>query len=139
MIMYSPPFLKGHTQILVRSGNWLWRAFNIFTCKLLILFLMLFFFFFFCSATILFFFIFWQKQGHVLNVCICMLKTGLTFSAFHYRILSMYDIQEEDLDGFTEHSQFLVSAETSSLQTQLPVIEILKVVTKIFLLFVFTV
>lgn len=51
----------------------------------------------------------------------------------------MYDIQEEDLDGFTEHSQFLVSAETSSLQTQLPVIELLKVVTKIFLLFVFTV
>ncbi|WZZ04651.1 hypothetical protein YC2023_090572 [Brassica napus] len=46
MIMYSPPFLKGHTQILVRSGNW---------------------------------------------------------------ILSMYDIQEEDLDGFTEHSQFLVN------------------------------
>ncbi|KAG5379265.1 hypothetical protein IGI04_027107 [Brassica rapa subsp. trilocularis] len=34
---------------------------------------------------------------------------------------------EEDLDGFTEHSQFLVSAETSSLQTQLPVIELLKV------------
>lgn len=51
----------------------------------------------------------------------------------------MYDIQEEDLDGFTEHSQFLVSAETSSLQTQLPVIELLKVVTKIFLLFIFTV
>nr|VDC98375.1 unnamed protein product [Brassica rapa] len=45
---------------------------------------------------------------------------------FHM-ILSMYDIQEEDLDGFTEHSQFLVSAETSSLQTQLPVIELLKV------------
>lgn len=44
---------------------------------------------------------------------------------FHM-ILSMYDIQEEDLDGFTEHSQFLVSAETSSLQTQLPVIELLK-------------
>ncbi|CAN7078533.1 unnamed protein product [Brassica oleracea var. botrytis] len=44
---------------------------------------------------------------------------------FHM-ILSMYDIQEEDLDGFTEHSQFLVSAEKSSLQTQLPVIELLK-------------
>ncbi|XP_018439961.1 nuclear pore complex protein NUP205 isoform X1 [Raphanus sativus] len=44
---------------------------------------------------------------------------------FHM-ILSMYDIQEEDLDGFTEHSQFLVSAETSLLQTQLPVIELLK-------------
>uniref|UniRef100_A0A1J3IWV9 Nuclear pore complex protein NUP205 n=1 Tax=Noccaea caerulescens TaxID=107243 RepID=A0A1J3IWV9_NOCCA len=44
---------------------------------------------------------------------------------FHM-ILSMYDIQEEDLDGFTEHSQFLVSAETSSLQKQLPVIELLK-------------
>lgn len=51
----------------------------------------------------------------------------------------MYDIQEEDLDGFTEHSQFLVSAETSLLQTQLPVIELLKVVTKIFLLLFFTV
>ncbi|KFK26746.1 hypothetical protein AALP_AA8G287800 [Arabis alpina] len=35
---------------------------------------------------------------------------------FHM-ILSMYDIREEDLDGFTE---------TSSLQTQLPVIELLK-------------
>ncbi|ESQ37635.1 hypothetical protein EUTSA_v10002339mg [Eutrema salsugineum] len=44
---------------------------------------------------------------------------------FHM-ILSMYDIQEEDLDGFTEHSQFLASIETSSLQTQLPVIELLK-------------
>ncbi|CAA7019609.1 unnamed protein product [Microthlaspi erraticum] len=44
---------------------------------------------------------------------------------FHM-ILSMYDIQEEDLDGFTEHSQFLVSVETSSLQKQLPVIELLK-------------
>ncbi|KAJ0238992.1 hypothetical protein HA466_0235130 [Hirschfeldia incana] len=44
---------------------------------------------------------------------------------FHM-ILSMYDIQEEDLDGFTEHSQFLVSAEKSSLRTQLPVIELLK-------------
>lgn len=39
----------------------------------------------------------------------------------------MYDIQEEDLDGFTEHPQFLVSVETSSLQTQLPIIELLKV------------
>lgn len=38
----------------------------------------------------------------------------------------MYDIQEEDLDGFSEH-QFLVSVETSSLQTQLPVVELLKV------------
>jgi hypothetical protein len=38
----------------------------------------------------------------------------------------MYDIQEEDLDGFTEHPHFLVSLETSSLQTQLPIIELLK-------------
>jgi nuclear pore complex protein Nup205 len=44
---------------------------------------------------------------------------------FHM-ILSMYDIQEEDLDGFTEHPHFLVSLETSSLQTQLPIIELLK-------------
>ncbi|EFH40360.1 hypothetical protein ARALYDRAFT_495190 [Arabidopsis lyrata subsp. lyrata] len=44
---------------------------------------------------------------------------------FHM-ILSMYDIQEEDLDGFTEHPHFLVSVETSSLQTQLPIIELLK-------------
>ncbi|CAH2060609.1 unnamed protein product [Thlaspi arvense] len=44
---------------------------------------------------------------------------------FHM-ILSMYDIQEEDLDGFTEHPNFLASVETSSLQTQLPVIELLK-------------
>ncbi|EOA12740.1 hypothetical protein CARUB_v10028249mg [Capsella rubella] len=44
---------------------------------------------------------------------------------FHM-ILSMYDIQDEDLDGFTEHPQFLVSVETSSLQMQLPIIELLK-------------
>nr|AFJ66182.1 hypothetical protein 11M19.28 [Arabidopsis halleri] len=44
---------------------------------------------------------------------------------FHM-VLSMYDIQEEDLDGFTEHPHFLVSVETSSLQMQLPIIELLK-------------
>lgn len=38
MTMYSPLFLRGHILILVRSGNWLWHAFNIFTCKLLLLF-----------------------------------------------------------------------------------------------------
>ncbi|XP_010533163.1 PREDICTED: nuclear pore complex protein NUP205 [Tarenaya hassleriana] len=42
---------------------------------------------------------------------------------FHM-ILSMYDIQEEDLDSFVDQSQF--SVETSSLQAQLPVIELLK-------------
>jgi hypothetical protein len=31
MIMYSHLFLRGHIQIPVRSGNWLWHAFNIFT------------------------------------------------------------------------------------------------------------
>lgn len=39
----------------------------------------------------------------------------------------MYNIQEEDLDEFSEHSQFLVSVETSSLKTQIPVVELLKV------------
>ena len=43
------------------------------------------------------------------------------------RILSMYDIDDEDVDNIVDQSQLAPVAQTPSLQRQLPVTELLKV------------
>jgi nuclear pore complex protein Nup205 len=43
------------------------------------------------------------------------------------RILTMYDVKEEDYEGVVDQSRLSTTKETSSLQTQLPVLELLKV------------
>jgi hypothetical protein len=43
------------------------------------------------------------------------------------RILTMYDIKEEDYEGVVDQSRLSTTKESSSLQTQLPVLELLKV------------
>lgn len=48
----------------------------------------------------------------------------LIHTVFH-RILSMYDIQDEDIDGLSEQSS--ASTQPSVLQMQVPVLELLKV------------
>ncbi|KAM3012969.1 hypothetical protein FF2_025890 [Malus domestica] len=44
---------------------------------------------------------------------------------FHM-ILSLYDINEEDIDGVTDHSQLSTVTQPSPLQMQLPILELLK-------------
>uniref|UniRef100_A0A2P2MHU4 Uncharacterized protein MANES_05G119700 n=1 Tax=Rhizophora mucronata TaxID=61149 RepID=A0A2P2MHU4_RHIMU len=44
---------------------------------------------------------------------------------FHM-MLSLYDIQDEDIDSVVDQSQFSAVSQTTSLQTQLPVLELLK-------------
>jgi hypothetical protein len=39
----------------------------------------------------------------------------------------MYDIKEEDFEGVVDQSRLSTTKESSSLQTQLPVLELLKV------------
>jgi len=39
----------------------------------------------------------------------------------------MYDVKEEDYEGVVDQSRLSTTKETSSLQTQLPVLELLKV------------
>lgn len=43
------------------------------------------------------------------------------------RILSMYDIKDEDIDNVADLSQFSTPTQQSPLQMQLPVLELLKV------------
>lgn len=52
------------------------------------------------------------------------------------RILSMYDIKDEDIDIVTDLSQFSTPTQQSPLQMQLPVLELLKVCVLLFCLFV---
>lgn len=50
------------------------------------------------------------------------------------RILSMYDIKDEDIDIVTDLSQFSTPTQQSPLQMQLPVLELLKVCLLLFCL-----
>ncbi|KAF7814524.1 nuclear pore complex protein NUP205 [Senna tora] len=43
-----------------------------------------------------------------------------------YRILSMYDVKDEDIEGVVDQSRLLTAKESSPLQMQLPVLELLK-------------
>lgn len=52
------------------------------------------------------------------------------------RILSMYDIKDEDIDIVADLSQFSTPTQQSPLQMQLPVLELLKVRVLLFCLFV---
>lgn len=52
------------------------------------------------------------------------------------RILSMYDIKDEDIDIVADLSQFSTPTQQSPLQMQLPVLELLKVCVLLFCLFV---
>lgn len=50
---------------------------------------------------------------------------GACLKHFHM-ILTMYDVKEEDYEGVVDQSRLSTTKETSSLQTQLPVLELLK-------------
>ena len=55
-----------------------------------------------------------------------ILRISLTSYEFMCRMLSLYDISEEDIDGVIDQSQLSTVAQ-SSLQMQLPILELLKV------------
>ncbi|XP_028801287.1 nuclear pore complex protein NUP205-like [Neltuma alba] len=50
---------------------------------------------------------------------------GACLKHFHM-MLSMYDIKDEDIEGVVDQSRILTAKESSSLQTQLPILELLK-------------
>ncbi|XP_054792817.1 nuclear pore complex protein NUP205-like isoform X2 [Prosopis cineraria] len=50
---------------------------------------------------------------------------GACLRHFHM-MLSMYDIKDEDIEGVVDQSRLLTANESSSLQTQLPVLELIK-------------
>lgn len=55
---------------------------------------------------------------------------GIIFHCFAYvfvRVLSMYDIRDEDVNNLTDMSQQLSPSFNSTLEVQLPVLELLKV------------
>lgn len=51
-------------------------------------------------------------------------------------MLSLYDINEEDIDGVIDHSQLSTITQPSPLQMQLPILELLKVCVYNVLLFI---
>lgn len=66
----------------------------------------------------------------MLNDWGCLLSRGekLPYSfGFPCRILSKYDISEEDVDSIIDGTQLSTETQPSSLQMQLPVLELLKV------------
>lgn len=67
---------------------------------------------------------FWTNFVILMSIC----------NHFMCRMLSMYDVGEEDSDAATDQSQISLMGQSSPIHMQLPVVEVMKVLTSYFCL-----